>query len=456
MDIEMKSSPTYKTSSSGLPIYRVQFLNVETGEPVSDVEIETGSDCVKYINENPLIKDGLGFKKGETIDTNIEKIVNKLLYPYYPPEFVSIENVSALSDFDQYIEEDIKIYKEKGNSVKKFNLAVKVMAGSKTLVRCSLVRYQNNLTETIETKQIRILPGESSTLDFSIPGFTNDLQYYFEISDNDNVVNSIKIDYEFVLPVYVGYAKDGLLDPTLKIDSINNYLNALINQTDRVDKRIVPINSIQKAFFNLVADKDLLCPFILVPLRWNSLIKISDINGIDITKFFGRNKKVLLKTNENNTDYEGYTLYISKNPVDSKAKVRYLRDITYIFAYDMDWKDLASEGEQSEILTGFDVLTKGPIDSRFVKESFDDLAYISKPYEGLIVYIKNIQTYYKYNSQGGWEVINNTIRLFSGKPSDTMGGKMDISIDIATGDIYQKNNSNMWQLKGNIRTGVTE
>lgn len=44
----------------------------------------------------------------------------------------------------------------------------------------------------------------------------------------------------------------------------------------------------------------------------------------------------------------------------------------------------------------------------------------------------------------------------SGKPSETMGGKLDVSIDIATGDIYQKNNSNLWELKGNIRTGVTE
>ena len=27
--------------------------------------------------------------------------------------------------------------------------------------------------------------------------------------------------------------------------------------------------------------------------------------------------------------------------------------------------------------------------------SYNDLAYISKPYEGLVVYVKNIKTYYK-------------------------------------------------------------
>lgn len=456
MGIEMKAISTFETSSSGLPIYRVQFLNAETGEVVSDVDIVTGADCVKYINENPIIKEGLGFKKGESVDTDLEKIVNELLYPYYPPEFVSIRNTSSLPEFDKYIEEDTKVYKEKGNKINKFNLAVTVMAGSEIMVRCSLIRYQNNTREAIENKQIRVTPGESATLDFAVPGFTNDVQYFFEISDNKNTVESVKINYEFALPVYVGYAEDGLLDPTLPIEYINNTLNGLIKKTDRVEKRLVEINSPQKAFFDIVPDKNLLCPFILVPLKWNNIVKIEDTNGMDITKFFGHNNYVQLYTDSNNTDYEGYVLYISRKPVDSKAKTRYLRDITYNFAYDLDWKDTASEGEQTEVITGFDVLTTGPVDSRFVKESYDELAYISKPYEGLVVYVKNIETYYKYNKYGKWEVINNRTWFNSGKPSETMGGKLDISIDIATGDIYQKNNSNLWELKGNIRTGVTE
>ena len=45
--------------------------------------------------------------------------------------------------------------------------------------------------------------------------------------------------------------------------------------------------------------------------------------------------------------------------------------------------------------------------------------------------------------------------FFNGLPSPSMGGKFDISIDIAEGNIYQKTNSNVWELKGNIRTGVT-
>ena len=454
-ELEMRSMSTFKTSSCGLPVYRVQFLNTESGEVVTDVEIETCADCVKYINKNPIIKEKLGFKKGENVDTDLEKLVNAVLYPYYAPEFVSIENLSVLPEFDKFIEKDTKIYKEKGTSIKKFSLATTVMAGSQRLIRCSLVRYQNNMTEVIENKQINIEPGESVTLDFDIPGFTNDLTYYFEISDNENIVKSIKLDFEFVLPIYVGYAKDGLLDPTLKIDELNEYMNGLITMTDRVEKRIVEINKPQKAFFDIVVDKDSLCPFILVPLRWNGLVRVEDTNGMDLTKFFGHNNYINLYTNENNTDYEGYVLYVARKPADSKAKTRYLRDITYTFAHDLDWKDLESEGEQTEILTGFDVLTPGPIDSRFVKDSYGDLAYIPKPYEGLIVYVKNIQTYYKYNAYGAWEITNNTVRLYSGKPSETMGGKMDISIDIVTGHIYQKSNSNIWEYKGNIRTGVT-
>ena len=455
MKVKMSIASAFKTSSSGLPIYRVQFINPENGEIVSDVDIETGADCVKYINENPLIKDALGFKKGDNVNTDIEKIVNELLYPYYPPEFVSIENTAALPEFEQYLEKDITIYKEKGTRVDKFSLAVTVMAGSKSLVRCSLIRIQNNIREILENKSLNLSPGKTETIDFNVPACTNDIQYFFEVSDNQNNVESVKINYEFVLPIYVGYAKDGLLDPALPVDELNNYLNALIKFEDRVEKRFVEINTPQKAFFDKVVDRDSLCPFIMVPLKWNSLARIEDINGMDITKFFKRNNNVLLQTSTSNTDYEGYKLYISRKPADSKAKTRYLRDITYIFAYDLDWKDIASEGEQTEILTGFDVLTPGPIDSRFVKDSYNDLAYISKPYEGLVVYVKNIKTYYKYNQYGAWEVVNNTMRFYSGKPSDTMGGKMDISIDIATGDVYQKNNSNTWELKGNLRTGVT-
>lgn len=456
MNIEMRVTSTFTMSSANLPVYRIQFLNSETGSVVSDVDIVTVADCVKYINDNPLIKDNLSFKKGDKVNTDLYEIVTQMLYPYYPPEFVYIENTSVLPEFDKYIEKDTKVIKEKGNRINKFNLAVCVMAGSKTLVRCSLVRYQNNVREIIDNKALNVLPGQQVVLDFNIPGFTNDLEYFFEISDNEKTIESIKLEYEFALPIYVGYAKDGLLDPTLNTTEINQYLNSLITQRDRVEKRLVEINTPQKAYFDIVVDKDPLCSFILVPLRWNSLIRIEDINGMDLTKFFGSNNYIQLQTSTENTDLEGYTLYIARKPADTKAKTRYLRDITYTFAHDLNWRDLKSEGEQTEVLTGFDVLTKGPIDSRFVKESYDELAYIAKPYEGLIVYVKNIQTYYKYNAYGAWEVTNNMTRFYSGKPSNTMGGKLDISIDIATGDIYQKSTSNVWELKGNMRTGVTK
>lgn len=444
----------FSTSISGLPMYRVQFLNAETGEVVSDTDVLTSADCVRYINENPMIKEGLGFKKGDTVDTDLKRLVDEILYPYYPPEFVSIENRLPIPEYDKYIKEDTKVYKEKGIIVNEFPLVVTVSAGSKTLVRCSLMRIQNNIKEAVENKIINLSPGEQKTMDFKVPKFTNDLEYFFEISDNENNIQSVKLQYEFVLPIYVGYAKHGLLDPTMSLENINSYIRGLITDTSKVEKRLVEINSVQKAFFDMVVDRDDLCPFILVPLRWNSLVKIDDINGIDITKFYGFNNDILIKTHENNTDYEGYKLYVTRRPIDSKAKNRYLRDIEYHFTHDMDWKDLNSEGEQSEVLTGFDVLTPSPIDSRFVKESYDELAYIKKPYEGLIVYIKNIKTYYKFNGYA-WEVTNNMTRFYSGKPTETMGGKMDISIDIATGDIYQKNNSNVWELKGNMRTGVT-
>ena len=455
MNVEMTSNPTFKTGMSGLPIYRVQFLNTETGEPVSDVDIETAADCVRYINDNPMIKDALGFKKGESVDTDLEKLVNAVLYPYYPPEVVYIESLSSLSGLDQYVKDTVTVYKKKGTIVDKFNLSVMVLAGSKTLVRCSLVRIQDNFRETIENRILNLSPGKETVLDFNIPSFNKDTQYFFEISDNENNVSSAKINYKFLLPIYVGYVKDGLLDPTLSNSYLNMYLNGIITQTDRVEKRLVEENSVQSGFYDIVPDKTPLCPFIMVPLKWNNLYKIEDINGMDITKFFKHNNNITIQTSTENTDYEGYKIYIAKQPADAKTKTRYLKKITYTFTHDANWKTSATEGEQTEVLTGFDVLTNGPVDSRFVKESYDDLAYISKPYEGLVVYIKNIKTYYKYNEYGAWEVTNNMTRFYSGKPSNTMGGKLDISIDLDTGNVYQKNNANVWELKGNMR-GVSK
>ena len=67
-----------------------------------------------------------------------------------------------------------------------------------------------------------------------------------------------------------------------------------------------------------------------------------------------------------------------------------------------------------------------------------------------ILFWASHQTYYKYNGSA-WEVTNNMTRFYNGRPSDSMGGKMDISIDLSTGDIYQKSNANVWELKGNMR-----
>lgn len=463
MEMRMAASEQFKVSSSGLPTYRVQFIetDAETGQEtvVSDIDIETSADCVKYINENPIIKSKLGFVEGETVETDLYKFVNRILYPYYPPEINQILNTSADPDFDdEYVSKDMQdvvVYKQKGTLTAANTFTLQLRAGSEKLTRCSFIRIQNNKTDVMENKILNLQPGKETTVSFRIPGCNNDLQYYFEVSDNENIVTSYKIDYKFILPIYVGYAKDGLLDPALPNEELNDYLNGLIKLKDRVDTRLVPINQEQKGFFDIVVDKDQLCPFIMVPLKWNSLMCIKDINGVDITKFYGHNSYVQLDTLNNNVDMEGYVIYVARKPIDTKAKVRYLRDITYTFAFDLDWHDLTSEGEQSEVFTGFDVLTMSPIDSRFTVETYDDLAYIKQPYIGLITFVTSINTYYKYMGNRIWVPTNTVVMFYNGKPSSTMGGKFDISIDIAEGDIYQKTNSNVWELKGNIRTGVT-
>ena len=256
--MEMRMTSSYMTSSSGLPVYRVQFIDSSTGEEVvvSDIDIMTSADCVQYINSNPIIKEKLGFGKGDTINTSLYDFVERVMYPYYPPEITQIINSANISDFGKYVSDDssdIIVYKQKGTVIFATQLSVSIMAGSKNLTKCNLVRIQNNKKDIMETKVLNIRPGAATVLTFKVAGFSNDTTYYFEVSDNYTTVESYKINYQFILPIYVGYAKDGLLDPTLSTSDLNEYLNALIKLPNKVDKRLVPMNQVQKGYFDIVA-----------------------------------------------------------------------------------------------------------------------------------------------------------------------------------------------------------
>ena len=434
MDIQMAVNQTSNTTSSGKPMYRLQFLDMESGNVVSDIDVVTSAECVRHINDNPIIKEGLGFNKGDKVDIQLSELVNRVLYPYYPPEFVSFGNTG----FDTNIDGDMILTFQKGIVKEKSIQYITIMAGSDTLTKCALVRYHNGRRTVIETKVLSILPGEKITLDFNLPKIISNVAYGFELSDGKNIVRSPKLIYEFKLPIFMGTINNSDM---ITITDMGEYINSFIKNNTSIKNTLSEYNTDQKDFIYT----DNTHPFILVPLKWNSLNKVIDNNGFNIINLYERHI-VNIDVNDNK---ELYALYIVKHPIIISNGSN--KEITYNFTYPKLFHN--SEHIESDIFAGFNVTSPGPIDSRFVKNTRDELPYITNAYPGLIVYVMDVNTYYKYNNNGTWEVVNNKTHLHNGKPFTNMGGILDISFDIHTGDVWQKNTSGVWEVKGNIRTG---
>ena len=86
----------------------------------------------------------------------------------------------------------------------------------------------------------------------------------------------------------------------------------------------------------------------------------------------------------------------------------------------------------------FDIGVSQPIDTRYTVNTTNDLAGIVNKYDGLITYVKENHTHYKYNEKtNSWELLGTTMHSVEGYPSNNIGVVGDWALSGA-GSLYHK------------------
>lgn len=440
-----------------LPVVRVQLLNSETGAPISDVDVLTNSTCVPYTNNKKTIDSYRGIEKGSTFnDTPVSEILDNILYPYVKPTITKLSgNTSGLLDG---VVEDTTIYTEACITVNGFTLNTEIMAGSAEEITFTLKTYDADSSKVDEQQStVVVTPGQNYLLSFEIPQFTTDRSFEVIVDDGTSVVHSHMITYSFVYPVYTGFCTDEMVtDGSLIVtDTANNVFNEMVRINGKMINKYVgaPCNHKAHTVSDPLYSDTELYPFILFPNDLNKPRSIRETNNIDITGSFIYNSDLRITTvTGTDTDCQ-YTVFICRYPYNVGLPA--VGEISYVFSEDNSTTDFSGEG--TPLLDGFDVLAQVPIDYRTVVEEYPDLSKIGEPYNGLVSYVRQERTFFKY-SDGVWSPTNQQvfIDMDPTKGDDDydleLGGWNDIIINVGNGRVYTKLENRRWELRGCIGT----
>ena len=438
---------------------RVQLLDPDTGTVIAEVDVLTSAPVVAYVNDNKTVRDYRGIPAGtdfsEDKEKSVQDVLDGLLYPYTTPD------ISFITDNEgNELVEDKTIYVERFNEVRPFFITANIVAGDKTDLTISLKRYnmQDGTTETIDTTA-KVEPGSTYKYQQEVEKFYYDTKFQIIVSDGKTLVKSPVISFVFIYPIFVGYCNidEILTDNGATIDDAkaSNYFNTLIrNGSPLIEKRTVPIQDIKGiSIDNILYHDQQYNPCIIYPNTWNKLVSITDANDDNITGSFLYNFAVPVQINPSVSTNVQYTVYANRNKY--VVQLAAAGAIWYNFIEGRGSLDHIEEGVPS--LTGFDVLAKLPVDLRTVVGTYDQLYEIEYPYDGLIVYVKDEKTFFKYTESEDpkWSPTNQQMYIQSTgeEPSLDIGQWGDIVIDIKSGIFYQKHKNIRWEEKGRLSGG---
>lgn len=436
-----------------LPKTRVQLLNPDTGEVVSDVDVLSTSELISYTNDTKTVENFRGIQKGTVFDQESEKsILDRILYPYISP---NIEYVYGdTTGLNNKIYDDIIIYTENHIPVQKFTLNVGIHAGSIGKLDIVFKKISNGSIDECITSTITIDPGSDYLASFDIDTFSVTSSYCVSVLDGSNSIDAPTVSFEFINPVYVGFSTYDMMNSFGEIDQslADTYFNSLIFNRNKFIKKCIGNSS----KYNAITVNDPIYSntemhlFILFPNEINKPAKIYDVNGMDITASYKYNSSLSIKPSHDASIAEQYTVYISENEYSVGSSI--ISGITYTFG-GSDTTDYGISG--TPIVSGFDVIVPSPLDSRTKVKKHSDLVYLSKPYEGLICYVESEHTYFKY-SNNEWVTANQQIffDFDANKTIDdydtSIGSWNDILMNLANGEVYQKLENRRWEYKGNF------
>ena len=438
---------------------RVQLLDPSTGAVLAEVDVLTSASVVNYVNDKKMVQDFRGIKAGEFFpeesETSVQDILDKILYPYVESSINYITDNSG-----KQLTEDTTIYIEKFTEIRPFFIVSELQVGDTEELTITLKRYNGSdgTTKSEETK-VKVDPGSTYTYQHEVEKIDYDTKLQLFVSDGKSTITSPIISFEFIYPVFVGFCDiDQILDDTgAVIDDANAsmYFNTLIrNNSSLLVKKLVPPQDIRAITVEdplYVNTK--LHPCILYPNTWPKVVSIIDANQNDITGSYKYNAMVPIKPDATVSSNVQYTAYVCNN--DYYTHLGIVGEIMYNFTESHGPALDHIEGN-IPIISGYDLMCKIPIDSRYVVDTYEDLYNMEYPYEGLIVYVKEEKTFFKYNGEDANQAWTPTIQevflqATGEEPPLEQGQWNDITIDLKSGIFYRKYKNVRWEQIGRIQ-----
>lgn len=439
---------------------RVQLLNPESGAVLAEVDVLTSASVVAYINDKATVNDCGNIPAGTTFTEDEEKSVKDVLDAILYPDIAPVINYITDHDGEQ-ITQNKTYYIERFKDVQQFEVSSLIKAGSEENIIITFKRF-NMQTGSVDIREstIKVQPGSTYLYTAQVDRFMFDMKYQIVVSDGKSSVSSPMIGYTFIYPVYVGYcdltmvlSNDGTI---IDSDKAGSYFSTLIrNKSKLIQKRLVPIQDIEGITVHDPLYHDVTGnPCIIYPNTWNKVLGITDTNEDDITGSFLYNSMVPVSTDPTVAANIQYSVFINRNKYS--VQLAAAGEIVYHFEEGYGSLDHIEEGVPS--LTGFDVLCNLPVDLRTVVDTHDDLFDIKYPYDGLITFVKDEKTFFRYDSSDPtmpWTPTNQQVFLsVNGQvPSIDVGSWNDITIDIKSGIFYRKYKNIRWEEIGRFAGG---
>ena len=422
---------------------RVQLLNPDTGAVVAEVDILTTGSCVSYVNNDPTVSDFRGIPAGTTFkeedNVSMSDILDKILYPYEEMEIESISNAEGKA-----VTSDTVFYQEKYTNIPNFTFSAKVKVGNVGSLKFVLKRY-NNINGDIKTMEssIKATPGSEYLYTQDVANISDDTSLQLVVTDGTTNIVSPTLDFKFIYPMYVGYCDlsliTGIIDTGVEINTrkAEDYFNNLIlNKSPLIEKRLIPMQDLQSIIVNdPVYTSKRYYPCILYPNTWSKILNIFDCNDDIITGSYYYNTKISIKPDNMEIHAGQYTVYACRESYNPQLAAT--GAISYQFEVGKGSVDYKGKGVPN--LTGFNVMNNVPLDLRTEVSLYDDLFTIEYKYDGLVVYVDEYSSYYRYDKTNDvWLSTNQeTLFGFTDPPLD-LGKDGDTFIDMSTGHIYQK------------------
>lgn len=440
---------------------RVQLLNPDTGAVITEVDILTTGSCVSYVNENATVSDfrgipaGTTFKEGDNI--SVSDILDKILYPYEEMEIESVSNAEGKS-----VSSDTIYYQEKFKTIPSFTFSSKVKVGNIDTLTFTLKRYNNKTGDVKDyTSTIKVVAGSEYLYTQEVKDISDDTSLQLVVTDGTTNIASPTVEFKFIYPMYVGYCDINLLlttyeDTHIAIDphKASEYFNNLI-ATDSflIDKRIIPEQDLHNIIINdPLITQNRYYPFILYPNEWSKIINIFDCNEDIITGSFHYNNELSIKPDNDSVHASQYTVYACKESYNPQLTAAGY--ITFQFEYGKPSIDYKGKGVPN--LTGFNLLNNLPLDLRLEVEKYSDLEEIEYKYDGMVVFVDEYSSYYRYDQKHDlWFSTNQEMLFGNTVPPLELGKDGDTYINLSSGHIYQKYKNIRWEDKGVITVNLS-